>query len=235
MAIQTINIGTIANDGTGDDLREAFAKVNNNFTELQNRNPETTTGANLGSAGEGVFAQLNGAEMQFKKIIAGTAVTLASDANSITINSTATGLPQLQVFADNNNITLDANNTALTIAGGANTTTNLSGSTITISSETVLASDLNPNLAADLDGRGHKIYGTSNVESNIWGLDIRDFDGLQPYIQGWDIGEAFPTSFTNVLEYLAYNLEIDFEADPNNPSFTSSSAIGLDNGTLPIA
>ena len=34
MAIQTINIGTIANDGTGDDLREAFVKVNNNFTEL---------------------------------------------------------------------------------------------------------------------------------------------------------------------------------------------------------
>ena len=36
MAIQTINIGNIANDGTGDDLREAFIKVNNNFTELNN-------------------------------------------------------------------------------------------------------------------------------------------------------------------------------------------------------
>lgn len=235
MAIQTINIGTIANDGTGDDLREAFAKVNNNFTELANRNPEATTGANLGSAGQGVFAQLSGAELQFKKIVAGTAVSLSADANSITINSTATGLPSLQIFADNNNITLDANNSSLTIAGGANTTTNLSGQTITISSETVLATDLNPNLAADLDGRGHKIYGTSNVESNIWGLDIRDFDGLQPYIQGVDLGEAFPTSFSNVLEYLAYNLEIDFEANPGIPAFASSSAIELDNGTLPIA
>ena len=48
MAIQTINIGTIANDGTGDDLREAFVKVNNNFTELPNRNPEATTGVKLG-------------------------------------------------------------------------------------------------------------------------------------------------------------------------------------------
>ena len=61
MAIQTINIGTIANDGTGDDLREAFVKVNNNFTELDTRDPEKTTGANLGPAGEGVFALLNGA------------------------------------------------------------------------------------------------------------------------------------------------------------------------------
>ena len=40
MAIQTVNIGTIANDGTGDDSREAFVKVNNNFTELDIRQSE---------------------------------------------------------------------------------------------------------------------------------------------------------------------------------------------------
>jgi len=34
MAKQTINIGTTANDGTGDQLRAAFDKVNDNFTEL---------------------------------------------------------------------------------------------------------------------------------------------------------------------------------------------------------
>ena len=51
MAIQTINIGTIANDGTGDDLREAFVKVNSNFTELNARSTESTTVAYLGSAG----------------------------------------------------------------------------------------------------------------------------------------------------------------------------------------
>ena len=34
MAQQTINIGTVANDGTGDPLRSAFDKVNDNFTEL---------------------------------------------------------------------------------------------------------------------------------------------------------------------------------------------------------
>ena len=27
MALQTINLGSVANDGTGDDLREAFDKV----------------------------------------------------------------------------------------------------------------------------------------------------------------------------------------------------------------
>ena len=34
MAQQVINIGSVANDGTGDPLRDAFDKVNDNFTEL---------------------------------------------------------------------------------------------------------------------------------------------------------------------------------------------------------
>ena len=34
MAKQVINIGTVANDGTGDPLRTAFDKANDNFTEL---------------------------------------------------------------------------------------------------------------------------------------------------------------------------------------------------------
>ena len=34
MAKQAINIGTNANDGTGDPLRTAFDKINDNFTEL---------------------------------------------------------------------------------------------------------------------------------------------------------------------------------------------------------
>lgn len=34
MAKQTINIGSTANDGTGDPLRTAFDKVNDNFDEL---------------------------------------------------------------------------------------------------------------------------------------------------------------------------------------------------------
>lgn len=36
MAKQTINVGTTANDGTGDTLRASFVKVNENFTEVYN-------------------------------------------------------------------------------------------------------------------------------------------------------------------------------------------------------
>jgi len=34
MARQEINIGSAANDGTGDKLRVAFDKINDNFVEL---------------------------------------------------------------------------------------------------------------------------------------------------------------------------------------------------------
>ena len=222
MAIQSVNIGTIANDGTGDDLREAFVKVNANFSELDSRSPEKTTGANLGSAGEGIFAQLYGAELQFKKIVAGSAVTLTSDGNAITINSTATGLPQLQVFADNNNVTLDNANTTLTLAGGNLTTTNLNGSTITISSETSLLTDLTPRLGANLDGNQKEITNTSDIKSNVHGLDIREMDGVQPFLL-MDLGEMAPSNLTSVLEHLAFNQVIDYGVN------------GLGDNTVPTA
>ena len=34
MARQVIDIGTVGNDGTGDSIREAFRKVNDNFRDL---------------------------------------------------------------------------------------------------------------------------------------------------------------------------------------------------------
>ena len=42
MAQTTINVGSNANDGTGDDLRSAFIAVNANFTELYAASPVTS-------------------------------------------------------------------------------------------------------------------------------------------------------------------------------------------------
>jgi len=46
MAKQTINIGTTANDGTGDPIRSAFDKSNDNFTELYAK-PDLSLAANI--------------------------------------------------------------------------------------------------------------------------------------------------------------------------------------------
>lgn len=46
MAQQEIDVGSIAGDGTGDPLRDAFTKINENFTELYSGNVQVT-GANV--------------------------------------------------------------------------------------------------------------------------------------------------------------------------------------------
>jgi len=100
MAVQTINIGNVANDGTGDDLREAFIKVNQNFEELDLRDDEKTTGSNLGATGEGIFANRLNYDLQFKKIIGGDNITLTATDNNITISNNISGLVQEEVVGD---------------------------------------------------------------------------------------------------------------------------------------
>ena len=60
MAKQEINIGTVANDGTGDTLREAFDKTNQNFNQIYSENivicnqsnKDTTLGGTIDSTKE---------------------------------------------------------------------------------------------------------------------------------------------------------------------------------------
>jgi hypothetical protein len=82
MALETINIGKYANDGTGDDLRTAFTKVNSNFTSIG-----IETVSNVGT-GVGLFAGKNDLNLTFKTLtsIDGT-VILTSSAQSIDLHS----------------------------------------------------------------------------------------------------------------------------------------------------
>jgi hypothetical protein len=50
MSIENIGIGTTANDGTGDSIRDAFRKTNNNFSYLNSLTQNLTTG-NLTAVG----------------------------------------------------------------------------------------------------------------------------------------------------------------------------------------
>jgi hypothetical protein len=80
--MERIEIGNYANDGTGDDLRTAFTKVNANFAALGTNGP-VIDGANLGS-GVAIFAQRNETDpnLEFK--------TLTSVDQSVHITQTAT-------------------------------------------------------------------------------------------------------------------------------------------------
>lgn len=87
MAIQTINIGNVVNDGLGDDLRTAFQKVNANFSDLSAQ--LTITAVNINDTGVGVFKEKVGAELRFKKLVSGTKMLLTDTDTSIVVNSTA--------------------------------------------------------------------------------------------------------------------------------------------------
>jgi hypothetical protein len=105
--IQTINIGTYANDGTGDDLRTAFNKVNANFASVNTQTINTIS--NLGS-GTGVYSGLVSGNLEFKSLVAGANVSLSTDANTVTIASTTWTLAQDPSPVLGNNLSLNSHN-----------------------------------------------------------------------------------------------------------------------------
>jgi hypothetical protein len=105
--LQTINLGNYANDGTGDDLRTAFEKVNTNFTVLLAEATNSNV-INVG-AGVGLFGQKNGStlNLEFKSLtstnssvsITQTATTVNLQANTKLLNDT---VPKLGATLDLN-------------------------------------------------------------------------------------------------------------------------------------
>ena len=219
MALQTINIGTLANDGTGDDLRKAFSKVNQNIDDLDLRSPESTTVSNLGNTGEGVFAQKVGSALQLKKLVQGSNVTLTSSTTGITINATG-GLQQLNVVSDVGSMQL-ADGQTLNIQGGAGANTSVSGNILTINSTADVVSDTTPQLGGNLDAQGNDISNvntltasnfagalTGNVQGLVYGVDIRN---IEPNTAGFDFG-SLSNDVRGLSDWLIYQTDIDFGA-----------------------
>jgi hypothetical protein len=65
---EEINLGSIVNDGTGDDLRVAFSKVKDSIAFLYNNGNGPVTGQNIGSTGTDIFIQKNDTVLEFRKI-----------------------------------------------------------------------------------------------------------------------------------------------------------------------
>lgn len=84
MAIEEIFLGNYPNDGTGDDLRTAFTKVNANFA-LLDAEANINNGENVGS-GTGIFKQAVSASLQFKSLTStDTSVLITSTTDSINL------------------------------------------------------------------------------------------------------------------------------------------------------
>lgn len=87
MAKQTINIGTAPNDGTGDLHRNAFSKVNDNFTELYDAVATIASQSITATADQTVF--------NFTNPVAGRTVFVNGMHQARTIDYTITGTNQI--------------------------------------------------------------------------------------------------------------------------------------------
>lgn len=228
MALRTINLGSVANDGTGDDLREAFDKVIFNFAELDARTPEATTVVNLGT-GQGLYASKSDAELQFKSLVGGSNVILSSDANELTIDVDA-GVTQFVIATDSGSLTV-TENTSVTIAGGTLISTSRSGDTITIDSSALgsVEQDTSPRLGGNLNANGFNLGSVGTIDATtvsglfngnltglVHGIDIRDLNFYRVGDNSWNFGGIAPTSVNNLWDFLFATVNIDFGSITGN-------------------
>lgn len=165
MSIQYVYIGTNPNDGTGDDLRTAFLKVNDNFQLLATIGGETNIGANLGGAGGEVYAGKTNETLNFRTIAEGAGIGINQSGNVITIRNTATTQETItKVFADiGGYYEAQAPGSNIKILGGGAVVTQLNGNVLTVTGTFSLFDDTTPSLGANLNLNSFNITGTGNL------------------------------------------------------------------------
>jgi hypothetical protein len=217
MAIGYINTGTIANDGTGDDLREAFIKINDNFEELDLRIIEETVIQNNGSVGEGLYTGKDDNIHGLKRLNAGSNITLTTTENTITV-SAGDALDSLIVVSDSGTITVAPGQT-MSVHGGEGVGTRVDGQQLIIDLDTtgIVARDSAPSLSGNLTANNNNIIGAGTItattvnayiEGLVYGYDVREFG---PYLSGFDFG-SFRNTYNNALEFILATVDLDFGA-----------------------
>ena len=128
MAINLINRGSTANDGTGDNLRAGAEKANSNFTEIYTAIGDGTTISGIVKfADDSSTVTSISANGETIRILGGTGITSTISGNNLTL-------------AVDNTIITGSSNTTLTnktISGTDNTITNIGNSSLSNSSITV--------------------------------------------------------------------------------------------------
>jgi len=110
MAQQTINVGSSANDGTGDPLRTAFNKINDNFTELYGASP---FGKQVSISGNQISANASNADLVLSGNGTGGVVASAIKISGTSLSSSDSTQIQINENLDvGGNITASGNITA---------------------------------------------------------------------------------------------------------------------------
>jgi len=132
MAKLTINRGSTANDGSGDNLREGALKVNTNFDEIYTAIGDgTTVDGTIKIADDSSTVATISANGETLKILGGTAINSTISGNTLTIAADTASLITATGTATLTNKTINGpDNTLTNIANGS-----LSNSTITLTGD----------------------------------------------------------------------------------------------------
>lgn len=224
MTVQTINIGNIANDGTGDNLRVAFDKINKNFADLDDRSI-TQSGLNLGT-GQPVFYTKENNVLYFKTLVASDSITLSSTNDEITIGTNE----NFTIQADSDSVNISGTNKFFGIKGSTNIDTAITSNDISISvtGDGLLALDPSPTLSGDLNVNNHSITNASSVSANTFvGNLVGTVNGITvtDNSTNLDFGPMIP-NITSLDDYILYLTSIDYG------TFLSPSVIDSDFGSI---
>ena len=149
MAINLINRGSVANDGTGDNLRAGAEKVNSNFTEIYTAIGDGTTVSGIVKfADDSSTVTSISANGETIRILGGTGITSTISGNDLTLavdntiitGSSSTVLTNKTINGPDNTITNIANtslaNSSITVSDGSNTSPVNLGGTLTFAGTT---------------------------------------------------------------------------------------------------
>ena len=229
MAIQDINVGLLANDGTGDDLREAFIKVNTNFDDLDLRVAGFTeiTAENIGDAGYGIFAQEVSNTFQFRKLLVDPlysdtmSIRISDDGNNVYLSSSAA----YTRLTDGTTSAVVSPTTFITINGtGAAQATVAGGVAPSITIDSLLSRETAPALGATLDA-------DNNAISNVAALNDISASQLDQALK-WDFGGLL-RGRTSILDFVLNSINVDFGTDQDVFSPADGTAdFGNSNATF---
>jgi hypothetical protein len=248
MALEKINIGNFANDGSGDDLRTAFTKINDNFQELSLLGGQNNTISNVGS-GVGIYKEKIGVDLKLKSLTASSGITLTSSVNEINISYNKNAISI--IVSDNGTLIASSNEQEIEIRGGTNISTEVIDNILTITNTYSIANDPNPVLNGNLDLNNYNIVnanfisatdyfgrfngpliGTStgthvgnvigDVTGLVFGIDIRTIDSSATFS---DFG-PITGNLSSALSWILATTSIDLG------TILNPSEVGLDFGSI---
>lgn len=194
MALQTINLGNLANDGTGDDLRVAFEKVNYNFSTLEIAASDITGASNLGTAGSTVFKETINRDLKFRRILGNNGITVTETDTSIVVNGST--IPSSIITSDSGSLLFNPGDT-INITGSSNISIGIDNNTktITITGSLVL-------LDNDLDADNNNIVNVGSINGIDWD------DQIAALFVNLDFG-PIPSNITSFIDFIRNANDVD--------------------------